>query len=109
MPRASTGRRLREYFANGKELGGKSRLQPAILTAAHYYRQIAKKSAKEAWRAIKRKPYQTADGSVVVQTAKDGKEEMLVRSRRGQQKRSGIGFGFWEDRYWPSAASRSTR
>jgi hypothetical protein len=90
------------------ERGRRSRLQPAILGAARHYRQIAKKSAKEAWLAIKRKPYQTDDGSVVI-IAKGGKEEMLVRSRRGQQKRSGIGFGSWQDRYWPKADSRSTR
>jgi hypothetical protein len=78
-------------------------LQPAILAAARYYRQIAKKSAKEAWLGIKRKPYETDDGSVLIEVAKGGKEEMRVRSRGGKQKRGGIVFGTWQERYWPKA------
>jgi hypothetical protein len=105
---AAQGHRQRQA-----ELGRRSRLQPAILAAARHFRQIAKKSAKksakEAWLAIKHKPYETDDGSVVIVAAKGRKEEMVVWSRRGQQKRSGIGFGSWQDRYWPKADSRSTR
>jgi hypothetical protein len=98
----------REFRQQQAERGRRSRLQPAILTAARHYRQIAKKSAKGAWLAIKHKPHETADGSVVIEAAKGGKEEMLVRSRRGKQKRGGIAFGTWQDRYWPRADSHST-
>jgi len=94
---------VREHRQRQAELGRRHRLQPAILAAARYYRQIAQKSAKDAWRAIKRKPYETNDGSVVIETAAGGKEEMLVRSRRGKQKRDGIAFGTWQERYWPKA------
>jgi hypothetical protein len=87
----------------------KPRLQAGILAAAHHYRQIAKKNAKEAWRAIKHKPYETADGRVAIETSKGGKEKMLVQSRRGQQKRTGIVFGTFEDRYWPKANSHLAR
>jgi hypothetical protein len=86
------------------EIARGARLQTTILAAARYYRQTAKKSAKEAWLAIKRNPYETDDGSIVViETAKGGKEEMLVRSRQGKQKRDGIAFGTWQERYWPKA------
>ena len=78
---AAQGHRQRQA-----ELGRRSRLQPAILAAASHYRQIAKKSAKEAWLAINHNPYETDDGSVVIVAPKGGNEEMLVRSRRTAKK-----------------------
>src|SRR6516165_7329850 len=64
LEREATARVLSQRQA---ELGRRSRLQPAILAAAHHYRQIAKKGAKEAWLAIKHKPYEAADGSVAIE------------------------------------------
>jgi hypothetical protein len=84
------------------ELGRRHRLQPGILAAAYHYRAL-KKTAKEAWGAIKQNPLTTSEGARVI-IERDGKEEiMCVASRDGKQTRSGIKFNHWQRRYWPAA------
>jgi len=88
-----------ELSKRQSERARKPRLQPAILAAARHYRAQGK-GAKEAWRAIKQKPYVSSDGETVFI---DTKEMMRVRSRHGAEKRSGIKFAHWRQSYWPAA------
>ena len=85
------------------EIGRKHGLQPAILAAARHYRTL-RKNAKEAWRTIKERPYKANDTETVVVEVVKKNETMCVQLRRGKQKRKGIKFGQWRQRYWPAAA-----
>jgi hypothetical protein len=90
-----------EHRERQAERGRKHGLQPAILAAARHYRgrKGRKIQAGEAWRAIKKEPYQTSDGDTVMMEG----DEMRVQSRAGTQKRAGIRFNHWQRRYWPKA------
>jgi hypothetical protein len=77
------------------------RLQRAILAAARHYRALGM-YAKQAWSAIKQKPYEI-DGETVLIVGSKGKETMCVQSPDGTQKRSGIKDAQWQKSYWRSA------
>jgi hypothetical protein len=84
------------------ELGRRHSLQPAILAAARHYRTEGK-NAKQAWKAIGRKPLSTPDGETVLIKGRGDEERMCVQSRGGKQQRSGIKINHWQKRYWPRA------
>jgi hypothetical protein len=98
--RADAARALRQRQA---ELGRKHGLQPAILESARHYRRTLKQNAKEAWHAIKRKPFTTKDHKTVVIEGDGEKETMSVAPRGEKQRRSGIKLNHWQRRYWPAA------
>jgi hypothetical protein len=96
--RENATRAFRERQA---EFGRKHGLQLAILAAARHYRGL-NKNAKEAWRAIRQKPYRAGSETVAI-AAEEDQEIMCVRSQGGKQRRSGIKFEYWQSRYWPAA------
>jgi hypothetical protein len=102
----------RELSKRQAERAKGSRLQPAILAAAHHYRAQAK-SAGEAWDAIELEPFSAGNGELVVierktkgKTRDRLKEVMCVRLRDGRQPKGSIKFVQWRQSYWPKAAKR---
>jgi hypothetical protein len=97
--RDDIARALRQRQA---ELGRRHGLQPPILEAARHYRALDME-AKQAWNAIKQKPFATNDGKTVVIEAAAKQETMCVLSQQRKQTRSGIKFNYWQRRYWTAA------
>jgi hypothetical protein len=101
--REAAARQLRQRQT---ELGRRSRLQPAILAAARYYRDQGI-NAGEAWEALYENPFKTIDGSVVkIEGDKVCrlKQRMRVVSPDGRQRRRSIRFDQWRQVYWTAAA-----
>jgi hypothetical protein len=65
------------------ELARRPRLQRAILAAAAHYRQ-REMNAKEAWRAIKQKPFAADGETVVMQATKKQKSCAYARAMERQ-------------------------
>jgi hypothetical protein len=75
----------------------------AILEAARHYRsrkvRNRKIQAEEAWREIRRQPYETSAGNRV----RIEDDKMLVRSPEGGQIGRSIKPSQWRNSYWPKA------
>ena len=98
-------REREELSRRQSERAQKPRLQPAILAAARHLR-AQNKTSKEAWRAIKKRPYPVSqDETVLIETA-GRKERMAVHSRDGRRRRLTISESQWRQGYWRAAASK---
>jgi hypothetical protein len=101
--RAERESAARERSQQQAERGRKHSLQPAILAAARYYRNLGK-TAKQAWLAINQTPYVSNGETVVI--ADD--DTMYVRSRKRKQERNAIKFHQWQNSYWRAAKPAKT-
>jgi hypothetical protein len=78
--------------------------QEPIEAAARHYRPP--KTAKAAWDAIAKEPYEAEKGETVFIKGDKPEDMMYVRSRDGRQISRPIGFEQWRQRYWPPAKRR---
>ena len=88
----------RAHSQRQAEIGRRHGLQQAILAATRHHRSLSR-NPKQAWRAIKKEPFEIGGETVAID-----KDAMCVRSARGRKKRAGIKFKHWQNRYWPAAA-----
>jgi hypothetical protein len=96
----------RELRQPQAELGRRSRLQPAILAAARFYRNQGM-NAGEAWDALNKTPFTTDDGNTVeIEGSKlpRPKQRIRVILRDGRQQKRPIRFNQWRQVYWTAAA-----
>jgi hypothetical protein len=98
-------REREELSRQQRERAQKPRLQPAILAAARHYR-AQNKTYKEAWRAIKKKPYAASQGETVQIETAGRRESMAVHSRDGRRRRLAISESQWRQGYWRAVASK---
>jgi hypothetical protein len=97
------------------ERGRRRDLQPELLEAAHDYRGRTidgrKMNAGEAWDAIKKNPFTTGSGWIVLVSGPEShrlSQEMRAMLPNGTRIKRPIKFDHWRQRYWPAAKPETT-
>jgi len=92
---------MRARSERQSEIAKRPRLQPAILGAARRCRDRGM-TAREAWDALYKTPFETDDGDTVeIEGPKLRlKQRMRVISRDGRQRKRAISFAQWRKNYW---------